>query len=75
MIKFLWRAIKELKIVLILGLCTVALVSVYQYQINELRESLERSIRNTEDCQEIARQYNNERDSLQKIVNLKTEKP
>jgi len=73
---------KSIYIVVTLWVLTIALIAVYYTKVRELRQDLGRAVNNTEaalknasEAYELAETYKAQRDSLQKIVNLKTEKP
>ena len=66
---------KSIYIVVTLWVLTMALIAVYYTKVKELRQDLGRAVNNTENALNLAETYKAQRDSLQKIANLKTEKP
>ena len=73
---------KAIYIVVTLWTLVVVFGALYFAKVKELRQDLGRAVNNTQEAKELtlkyyrdAQMYRDQRDSLQKIVNLKTEKP
>ena len=73
---------KSIYIVVTLWVLVITFGCLYFAKVKELRQDLGRAVNNTQEAKELtlkyyrdAQMYREQRDSLQKIVNLKIEKP